>query len=135
MTQTLTTIGHRTAFNNEQSPYRIVSYNRPSIAVSSSATVTAGKAILMSRFPRISSQARQKKNQQVLQEFRIQRNSAWNSSESDLTIEGSKSFAIVKFSSVYHHHQRVIVLYGQYYGTSLNIPRILFREALSLNPS
>ena len=26
MTQTLTTIGHRTAFNNEQSPYRIVSY-------------------------------------------------------------------------------------------------------------
>ena len=25
-TQTLTTIGHRTAFNNEQSPYRIVSY-------------------------------------------------------------------------------------------------------------
>ena len=29
MTQTITTIGHRTAFNNEQSPYRIVSYNRP----------------------------------------------------------------------------------------------------------
>ena len=29
MTQTLTTIGHRTAFNNEQSPYRIVSYKRP----------------------------------------------------------------------------------------------------------
>ena len=25
----LTTIGHRTAFNNEQSPYRIVSYKRP----------------------------------------------------------------------------------------------------------
>ena len=25
MTQTLRTIGHRTAFNNEQSPYRIVS--------------------------------------------------------------------------------------------------------------
>ena len=29
MTQTLTTIGHRTAFNNEQSLYRIVSYKRP----------------------------------------------------------------------------------------------------------
>ena len=29
MTQTFTTIGHRTAFNNEQSPYRIVSYKRP----------------------------------------------------------------------------------------------------------
>ena len=29
MTQKLTTIGHRTAFNNEQSPYRIVSYKRP----------------------------------------------------------------------------------------------------------
>ena len=29
MTQTLTTIGRRTAFNNEQSPYRIVSYKRP----------------------------------------------------------------------------------------------------------
>ena len=28
MTQILTTIGHRTAFNNEQSPYRIVSYKR-----------------------------------------------------------------------------------------------------------
>ena len=28
MTQTLTTIGHRTAFNNEQSPYRIVSYKK-----------------------------------------------------------------------------------------------------------
>ena len=27
--QKLTTIGHRTAFNNEQSPYRIVSYKRP----------------------------------------------------------------------------------------------------------
>ncbi|XP_071124121.1 adhesion G protein-coupled receptor B3-like [Mytilus edulis] len=27
--QTLTTIGRRTAFNNEQSPYRIVSYKRP----------------------------------------------------------------------------------------------------------
>ena len=27
--QTLTTIDHRTAFNNEQSPYRIVSYKRP----------------------------------------------------------------------------------------------------------
>ena len=26
MTQKLTTIGHRRAFNNEQSPYRIVSY-------------------------------------------------------------------------------------------------------------
>ena len=26
MQQKLTTIGHRTAFNNEQSPYRIVSY-------------------------------------------------------------------------------------------------------------
>ena len=26
MKQKLTTIGHRTAFNNEQSPYRIVSY-------------------------------------------------------------------------------------------------------------
>ena len=25
----ITTIGHRTAFNNEQSPYRIVSYKRP----------------------------------------------------------------------------------------------------------
>ena len=25
MTQTLTTIGHRTVFNNKQSPYRIVS--------------------------------------------------------------------------------------------------------------
>ena len=23
------TTGHRTAFNNEQSPYRVVSYNRP----------------------------------------------------------------------------------------------------------
>ena len=29
MTQTLTTIGHRMAFNNEQSPYRIVSHKRP----------------------------------------------------------------------------------------------------------
>ena len=29
MTQKLTTIGHRMAFNNEQSPYRIVSYKRP----------------------------------------------------------------------------------------------------------
>ena len=29
MTQLLTTIGHRTAFNNEQRPYRIVSYKRP----------------------------------------------------------------------------------------------------------
>ena len=29
MTQTLTTIGHRTAFQNKQSPYRIVSYKRP----------------------------------------------------------------------------------------------------------
>ena len=28
ITQKLTTIGHRTAFNNEQSPYRIFSYNR-----------------------------------------------------------------------------------------------------------
>ena len=28
MTQNLTTIGHRTAFNNEQSSYRIVSYKR-----------------------------------------------------------------------------------------------------------
>jgi len=28
MTQTLTTIGHRTAFNNEQCPYRIVGYKR-----------------------------------------------------------------------------------------------------------
>ena len=27
--KSLTTIGHRTAFNNEQSPYRIVSYKRP----------------------------------------------------------------------------------------------------------
>ena len=26
MTQILTTIGHRTAFDNEQSPYRIVSF-------------------------------------------------------------------------------------------------------------
>ena len=29
MTQTLTTIGHHTDFNNEQIPYDIVSYNRP----------------------------------------------------------------------------------------------------------
>ena len=29
MTQKLTTIGNRTAFNNEQSPYRIVGYKRP----------------------------------------------------------------------------------------------------------
>ena len=29
MTQTLTTIGHHMAFNNEQSLYRIVSYKRP----------------------------------------------------------------------------------------------------------
>ena len=29
MTQILTTIGHRTALNNEQSPYRIVSYKSP----------------------------------------------------------------------------------------------------------
>ena len=29
MTPTLTTIGHRTAFNNEQIHYRIVSYRRP----------------------------------------------------------------------------------------------------------
>ena len=29
MTHTLTIIGHRTAFNNEQSPYRIVSYKKP----------------------------------------------------------------------------------------------------------
>ena len=31
MTQKLTTIGHHTAFNNEQSPYCIVSYKRPQI--------------------------------------------------------------------------------------------------------
>ena len=31
MTQTLTTIGHRTAFNSEQSPYRIVSNKRTRI--------------------------------------------------------------------------------------------------------
>ena len=29
MKQTLTTISHRTALNNEQSPYRIVSYKGP----------------------------------------------------------------------------------------------------------
>ena len=29
MTQKLKTIGHRTAFNNERCPYRIVSYKRP----------------------------------------------------------------------------------------------------------
>ena len=29
ITQKLTTIGHRKAFNNEQSPYRIVSYKMP----------------------------------------------------------------------------------------------------------
>ena len=29
MTKKKTTIGHCTAFNNEQSPYRIVSYNIP----------------------------------------------------------------------------------------------------------
>ena len=29
MTQKLTTIGHRTAFNNEQSPNRILSVKRP----------------------------------------------------------------------------------------------------------
>ena len=29
MTQKLTTIGHHTAFNNEQIPYRTVSYKRP----------------------------------------------------------------------------------------------------------
>ena len=29
MKQKLITIGHRTAFNNEQSPYCIVSYKRP----------------------------------------------------------------------------------------------------------
>ena len=29
MKQKLTTIGHRSAFNNEQSPYRIVSYKSP----------------------------------------------------------------------------------------------------------
>ena len=29
MTQKLTTIGHRVTFNNEQSPYRTVSYKRP----------------------------------------------------------------------------------------------------------
>ena len=29
MTQKHTNIGHRTAFNNEQIPYRIVSYKRP----------------------------------------------------------------------------------------------------------
>ena len=29
MTQKLTIIGHRTAFNNEQNLYRIVSYKRP----------------------------------------------------------------------------------------------------------
>ena len=29
MTQKLTTIGHRTAFNNEQIPYRILSFKRP----------------------------------------------------------------------------------------------------------
>ena len=28
MTQKLTTIGHRTTFNNEKSPYRLVSYKR-----------------------------------------------------------------------------------------------------------
>ena len=28
MTQKLTTIGHRIAFNNEQSPYHIISYKR-----------------------------------------------------------------------------------------------------------
>ena len=31
MTQKLTTTGHRTAFNHEQSPYLIVSYKRPRI--------------------------------------------------------------------------------------------------------
>ena len=29
MTQKLTTIGHRTAFNNEKNPYCTVSYKRP----------------------------------------------------------------------------------------------------------
>ena len=29
ITQKLTTIGHRTAFNNDQNPYHIVRYNRP----------------------------------------------------------------------------------------------------------
>ena len=29
MTQKLTALGHRSAFNNDQSPYRIVSYKRP----------------------------------------------------------------------------------------------------------
>ena len=29
MTPKLTSIGHPTAFNNEQSPYRILSYKRP----------------------------------------------------------------------------------------------------------
>ena len=29
MTQKLTTIGHHTAFNNEQNPYRTVSYKGP----------------------------------------------------------------------------------------------------------
>ena len=33
MTQTLTFIGHGTAFNNEQSPYRIVSYKRPDMTM------------------------------------------------------------------------------------------------------
>ena len=31
ITQKLTTIGHRTAFNNKQSPYRIVRYKRHEI--------------------------------------------------------------------------------------------------------
>ena len=33
MTQKLTNIGHRTAFNNEQSPYRIVCYKGPDMTM------------------------------------------------------------------------------------------------------
>ena len=33
MTQKLTTIGHRTTFNNEESPYCIVSYKRQMLLV------------------------------------------------------------------------------------------------------
>ena len=33
MNQKLTTIGHRMAFNNEQSPYRIVTYKRPEMTM------------------------------------------------------------------------------------------------------
>ena len=47
MTQKLTIIGNRTAFNNEQSPYRIVSYKKPR---NDSVKQVGGQAVLGRQF-------------------------------------------------------------------------------------